>query len=270
MNDDKMDVNGIKEHVRRRYGERALQASQLAVLNLDVEEAACCADGRYSTNMDDSLGALPNLYLQHDLDGLPIEAVAASAGCGNPTALADLKANERVLDLGSGGGIDCFIAARQVGPQGHVIGLDMTPEMLSLARRNAETLGVYNVEFIEGCIEDIPLPDASVNVVISNCVVCLSTDKEAVASEAFRVLTPGGRLHVSDIMALGPMPNEPLKNPEKWTSCVAGAEEREIYLDRLQRAGFIGVEITNDGAPRPQDGDLPEVISVKVVAYKSA
>jgi SAM-dependent methyltransferase len=263
MSDDQAE---IKEYVRERYGERARQVSQLTLIS--VEEAACCADGSSSTDMDDSLGAFPNLYIQSELQGLPVAAVAASAGCGNPTALAGLKAGERVLDLGSGGGIDCFLAARQVGSQGHVIGLDMTPDMLALARRNAETLGVSNVEFIEGYIEDIPVPDGSVDVVISNCVVCLSPDKDAVASESFRVLSPGGRLHLSDMMALGPMPQEMRDDPQKWASCVSGAEERETYLAHLTDAGFVDVAITEEGGPRSQEGGLPDVTSVKVVAYK--
>ena len=256
----------IKAYVRERYGERARQVAQLTIIS--VEDAACCADGTRATDMEESLGAFSKLYLQGELEGLPVEAIAASAGCGNPTALAGLKAGERVLDLGSGGGIDCFMAARQVGPQGHVIGLDMTPDMLALARRNAKTLGVSNVEFIEGEMEDIPLPDASVDVIISNCVVCLSPDKEAVAREAFRVLAPGGRLHVSDMMALGPMPMELREDPQKWASCVSGAEEREKYLDRLVRAGFSDIAITQEGEPRVQGDGFPDVSSVKVVAYK--
>ena len=256
----------IKEYVRQRYGERARQVSQLTLIS--VEDAACCADGTCSTDMDVSLGAFSSLYQQGELEGLPVEAIAASAGCGNPTALAGLKAGERVLDLGSGGGIDCFLAARQVGSQGHVIGLDMTPDMLALARRNADNLGVSNVEFIEGEMEDMPLPDASVDVVISNCVVCLSTDKEAVTREAFRVLVPGGRIHISDMMALGPMPKELREDPQKWASCVSGAEERETYLDRLARAGFSDIAITQEGDPRVQGDGFPDVASIKVVAYK--
>ncbi|MBI2166335.1 MAG: arsenite methyltransferase [Chloroflexi bacterium] len=263
MSDDQAE---IKEYVRQRYGERARQAAQLTVLN--VEEAACCAGGTCSTDVDASLGAFPDLYRQSELEGLPVEAVAASAGCGNPTALAGLKAGERVLDLGSGGGIDCFLAARQVGTEGHVIGLDMTPDMLALARKNAETLGVSNVEFIQGEMEDIPLPDASVDVVISNCVVCLSPDKDAVAREAYRVLAPGGRLHLSDMMALGPMPKELREDPQKWASCVSGADDRETYLERLAGAGFLDIAITQEGPARAQEEGSPDVVSVKVVAYK--
>ena len=257
----------IKEYVRERYGERARQVSQLAIIS--VQDATCCADGTRSTDMDASLGAFSTLYQQGDLEGIPVEAIAASAGCGNPTALAGLKAGERVLDLGSGGGIDCFLAARQVGLEGHVVGLDMTSDMLALARRNADTLGISNVEFIEGEMENIPLPDASVDVVISNCVVCLSPDKEAVAREAFRVLVPGGRIHISDMMALGPMPKEHRENQHKWATCVSGAEERETYLDRLARAGFSDIDIAQEGEPRVQDEGLPDVASVKVIAYKS-
>ena len=258
----------IQQAVRERYGERARQVSGLSLVS--VEQAACCASGETPAGMDDSLGAFPNLYVQSELEGLPLEAVAASAGCGNPTALAGLKPGERVLDLGSGGGIDCFLAARQVGPEGRVIGLDMTPDMLALARRNAEKLGVTNVEFVEGYIEDIPLPDSSVDVVISNCVVCLSPDKNAVVTEAYRTLAPGGRLHLSDMMSLGPMPQEMRGDSAKWASCVSGAEERDDYLARLANAGFVDVSLEQDGEPKPQGGEFPDVISVKVVAYKPA
>lgn len=264
MSDDQAE---IKEYVRQRYGERARQAAQLTALN--VEEASCCSGGTCSTDTDKatSLGALSDLYRQSELEGLPMEAIAASAGCGNPTALAGLQAGERVLDMGSGGGIDCFLAARQVGPEGHVVGLDMTPDMLALARRNAETLGVSNVEFVQGEMENIPLPDASVDVVISNCVVCLSPDKEAVARESFRVLAPGGRLHISDMMALGPMPKELREDPQKWASCVSGADDRETYLSRLAGAGFLDIAITQEGPARARE-DGADVVSVKVVAYK--
>lgn len=260
------DHGEIKEFVRQRYGERARQASELTILS--TADAACCADGSCDTDMDAALGAYSNLYLMGDLEGLPVEAVAASAGCGNPTALADLKPGERVLDLGSGGGIDCFLAARQVGPKGHVTGLDMTNDMLALARKNAEKMGISNVEFIYGEMEDMPLPDASIDVVISNCVVCLSPDKDAVAREAFRVLTPGGRMHISDMMALGPMPLELRADVQKWASCITGAEERDTYLGRLTAAGFVDIAITQEGEPRVQEGGGPDVASVKVVARK--
>ena len=257
----------IKSQVQKRYGERARQVSNLNLQG--VEQASCCADGTTPSGMDVSLGAYSNIYFQKDLMGLPLEAVAASAGCGNPTALAGLKPGEKVLDLGSGGGIDCFLAAKQVGSSGRVIGLDMTPDMLSLARKNARNLGLSNVEFVEGYIEDIPLPDSNVDVVISNCVVCLSPDKGQVVREAFRVLTPGGRLHISDIMALGPMPESFQQDPEQWASCVSGAEEETTYLNRLKDAGFVNIQITQDDDPRPQEDGRPDIVSIKVVAYKS-
>ena len=198
-----------------------------------------------------------------------MEAIASSAGCGNPTALAELKDGERVLDLGSGGGIDCFLAARQVGPDGHVTGLDMTTDMIALARQNADSLGVSNVEFIQGEMEQIPLPDASIDVVISNCVVCLSPDKDAVARESFRILSPGGRLHISDMMSLGEVPEALRSDPEKWAACVTGAEDRNSYLNRLGSAGFTNISIEEDqGTARIYDPSAPAVISVKVVAYK--
>ena len=256
----------IKDQVQQRYGERARQASKLTLLA--PSEAVCCADGTIETEMDKSLGAYSNIYIQGDLIGIPLEAIASSAGCGNPTALAGLKVGERVLDLGSGGGLDCFLAARQVGPTGHVIGLDMTADMLALARKNAKALGISNVEFIEGLIENIPLPDSNVDVVISNCVVNLSPDKDSVVRESFRVLIPGGRLHISDIVALGPMPQALREDPQQWARCASGAEEEEVYLEHFQSAGFADIEIKHDGGPRPQGDNMPDIVIVKVVAYK--
>ncbi len=209
------------------------------------------------------------MYTVGQIVGLPAESVAASAGCGNPTALAGLQPGERVLDLGSGGGIDCFLAAQQVGPQGHVTGLDMTPDMLELARKNQANLGLTNVEFVQGEMENMPLPDASVDVVISNCVVCLSPDKDAVFQEAFRVLAPGGRIHVSDMMALdGQGPGR--TDPEAWASCIAGAEDREVYLGRLGRAGFEDITITDENIRFDDEGVPMNVAIVKVVAKKPA
>lgn len=223
--------------------------------------AACCGPADTEHAM--------SLYNEAQLQGLPVEAMAASAGCGNPTALADLRPGETVLDLGSGGGIDCFIAAEQVGESGRVFGLDMTPEMLVLANANRDRMGVTNVEFVAGHLEDIPLPDSSVDVVISNCVICLSPDKDAVFREAYRVLTPGGRLHVSDMLALsadGPR----LTDAAAWASCIGGAEYRETYLARMTAAGFTDIA-TIDEALRFDADDLPlNVASVKVSARKPA
>jgi arsenite methyltransferase len=261
---DKQD--DIKDQIRQLYGERARQASELTLLS--SLEAVCCADGTIETQMDKTLGAYSNIYTQSSLVGISLEAIASSAGCGNPTELAGLKVGERVLDLGAGGGLDCFLAARQVGSTGHIIGLDMTADMLALARKNANTLGISNVEFVEGFMENIPLPDNNVDVIISNCVVCLSPDKDAVASEAYRVLTPGGRLHISDIVALGPMPQELREDPQKWARCASGAEEEEAYLEHFRSAGFVDIGINHDCAPHPQEDNMPDILCVKVVAYK--
>jgi len=210
------------------------------------------------------------IYQAGQLAGLPAESVAASAGCGNPTALAGLQPGERVLDLGSGGGIDCFLAAQQVGETGHVTGLDMTPDMLELARQNQANLGLKNVEFVQGELEKMPLPDASVDVIISNCVVCLSPDKDAVFQESFRVLAPGGRIHLSDMMSLGPE-GPSRTDPEAWASCIAGAEDQEVYLARLRSAGFVDIEITEESVRFDEEGGVPlNVASVKVVANKPA
>jgi len=166
-----------------------------------------------------------------------------SLGCGNPIAIAELQAGETVLDLGSGGGIDCFLAARQVGPEGRVIGLDMTPEMIMHARRNARRMGVTNVEFRYGEMEEMPLPDQSVDVVISNCVINLSPDKDAVFREAFRVLRPGGRLNVSDIVLNGELPPAIRDSLSAWASCVAGALDEAEYLAKIRAAGFENVQV---------------------------
>ena len=250
----------IKRLVRDRYGARAKGVIELTVVQQQPDgEAACCSPA----DMDRAL----RLYNEGQLAGLPAESIAASAGCGNPTALADLKEGERVLDLGSGGGIDCFLAANQVGESGHVIGLDMTPDMLELARQNQANLGLTNVEFVQGEMEDMPLPDASLDVVISNCVVCLSPDKDAVFRETFRVLAPGGRVHISDMMSVsdeGPARTD----PEAWASCIAGAEQRDVYLSRLHRAGFVDITITEESVRCDEEGVPMNVASVKVVAHK--
>ena len=227
----------------------------------DATAAACCGPADTERAM--------TLYNEAQLQGLPVEAMAASAGCGNPTALADLRPGERVLDLGSGGGIDCFIAAEQVGESGQVFGLDMTKDMLDLANANRDRMGLSNVRFIEGHLEDIPLPDGSVDVVISNCVICLSPDKDAVFREAYRVLTPGGRLHVSDMLALteaGPS----LTDSDAWASCVGGAEYRGAYLNRMTAAGFTDIATNDEGVQYDEDSAPLNVASVKISARKPA
>jgi arsenite methyltransferase len=198
---------------------------------------SCCATGTPS-----SAACAPvcsNLYSESEIACLPAEAVLSSLGCGNPTALIDLHLGETVLDLGSGGGIDVLLSARRVGPTGRVYGLDMTPEMLALARANAMRAGVTNVEFLEGEIEAIPLPDASIDVIISNCVVNLSIDKERALREAFRVLKPGGRLAISDIVLRGELPSRVRSSAEFWVGCVAGALEEAEFQRLLLEVGFV-------------------------------
>lgn len=184
-----------------------------------------------------------NLYGDGETAGLPADAIRASLGCGNPTALIELKAGETVLDLGSGGGIDVLLSARRVGPTGKVYGLDMTDDMLALARENQRTAGVTNVEFLKGQIEAIPLPDASVDVIISNCVINLSANKDQVLREAFRVLKPGGRFAVSDVVVRGAVPEAIRRNVELWVGCVAGALEESEYVNKLTAAGFKEVNV---------------------------
>lgn len=224
----------IKDHVRSEYG----QAARLAKNG----KPSCCGTG--SLLQGDALDPITgNLYQPAETAGLPTDAVRASFGCGNPTALATIQPGETVLDLGSGGGIDVLLSARRVGPMGKVYGLDMTDEMLALARENQQKAGVTNVEFLRGDIEEIPLPESSVDVIISNCVINLAPDKDRALSEAFRVLKPGGRLAVSDIVIRGTMPEEVRHSVELWAGCVAGALEESDYLTKLQEAGFEQVSI---------------------------
>jgi len=183
------------------------------------------------------------LYPAQDLADLPESVTGIAMGCGNPVALADLHPGEVVLDLGAGGGLDCFLAAKKVGPQGRVIGLDMTPELIKLARRNAKKMGATNVEFQYGEIEEIPLPDNSMDMVMSNCVINLSPDKDAVFREAYRVLRPGGRMIVSDIVTEGEIAQRIRQSLEAWAGCVAGALDVKDYLDKIRAAGFTQVEV---------------------------
>ena len=195
-----------------------------------------------------------NLY-GTDTAGLPADAVAASLGCGNPTALAELRPGDVVLDLGSGGGIDVLLSARRVGPQGKAYGLDMTDEMLALARENVRKAGADNAEFLKGEIEHVPLPDATVDVIVSNCVINLSADKDAVFAEAFRVLKPGGRFAVSDIVVRGDVPAGIRRSVELWIGCVAGALEEDDFRAKLQKAGFEDVDIEPTRIYRVEDAE---------------
>jgi SAM-dependent methyltransferase len=194
-----------------------------------------------------------NLYDAEQTSGLPAEAVLASLGCGNPTALAALHPGEVVLDLGSGGGIDVLLSARRVGPAGKAYGLDMTDEMLELARENQRRSGLQNVEFLKGAIEAIPLPDNSVDVIISNCVINLSADKDRVIAEAFRVLKPGGRFAVSDVVVRGEIPEAIRRSVELWVGCISGALDESVYIEKLGRAGFEQVAIEPTRVYRAQD-----------------
>src|SRR5438552_13799315 len=226
-----MDSN-IKETVKEKYAEAALRV-------LDGGNSCCGASSSCGT-ADPITSAL---YDEKQAAQIPEEALKASLGCGNPTALAELSPGEVVLDLGSGGGIDVLLSARRVGPQGKAYGLDMTDQMLALARENQQKAGVENVEFLKGEIEKIPLPDNSVDVIISNCVINLSADKDQVLQEAFRVLKPGGRFAVSDVVTRGEVPEEIRHNVLLWVGCVAGALSDQDYASKLARAGFEAIEI---------------------------
>ena len=226
-------MSDIQQAVRERYGAIASAVSQSS------STTGCC--GPASCGCGDPITS--NLYSDAETRGLPPAAVAASLGCGNPTAVTALQPGDTVLDLGSGGGIDVLLSARRVGPTGRVYGLDMTDEMLALARENQRKAGATNVEFLKGTIEAIPLPDNSVDVIISNCVINLSSDKDAVLREAFRVLKPGGRFAVSDVIVRGHVPAEVRRNMELWVGCVAGALEEQEYAGKLRDAGFADVEV---------------------------
>ena len=231
-----MAERDLKDIVKDKYGKAALRVSAGG-------DAACC-DSAPSRGERDPITS--NLYGCGEASELPAEALAASLGCGNPTALAQLNPGDVVLDLGSGGGIDVLLSAKRVGPTGKAYGLDMTDEMLALARDNQRKAGIDNVEFLKGEIEHIPLPDGSVDVIISNCVINLSGDKDRVLTEAFRVLKPGGRFAVSDVVVRGEVPPAIRRSVELWIGCVAGALEEQEYRDKLAKAGFeaIGVEPT--------------------------
>lgn len=223
----------VREIVKEKYGQAALRVT--------TGGSSCCgAAAACGTDVDPITS---NLYDEAQKSGLPEEAVFASLGCGNPTALAALNPGEVVLDLGSGGGIDVLLSAKRVGPTGRAYGLDMTDEMLNLARENQKRSGIENVEFLKGEIESIPLPDNSVDVIISNCVINLSADKDKVLNEAFRVLKPGGRFAVSDVVVRGDVPEEVRRHMLLWVGCIAGALKDSDYVAKLAKAGFEAIDI---------------------------
>jgi len=272
--DDVQKDEKIKGAVRQHYGEIARRFTDEPALATDkVGRASCCGPaetGVAKASQASCCGPAPaveaasgvdaaRLYPVEELSGLPDSVTDASLGCGNPLAIADLKPGEVVLDLGSGGGIDCFLAARKVGPQGRVIGLDMTPDMIKLARRNAKKLGMDNVIFDYGEMEEIPLPDASVDVIISNCVINLSPDKDAVFAEAYRVLRSGGRLSVSDMVVDGDLPEAIRDNLNAWAGCLAGALDESDYLSKIRAAGFGQVEVLSRDYADIGDAELEDV-----------
>jgi arsenite methyltransferase len=233
--------DALTASLKAHYGAAARQAAEA---NAVTEDGATRLDDACSPGCGDVFGA--GLYTPAELADLPDAAIAGSIGCANPVALAHLEPGEDVLDLGSGGGIDVLLSARRVGPTGRVYGIDMTGEMLDLARANQLRAGVTNAEFIEGSIESVPLPDASVDVVLSNCVINLSADKPAVLAQAFRVLRPGGRLAVADVVADRELDPAVRDDPTAWAGCIAGAVTRSVYRSQLADAGFVDIEIVDD------------------------
>jgi ubiquinone/menaquinone biosynthesis C-methylase UbiE len=241
-----MSETNVKEVVRERYGKAVKDA-------LGGSKSSCCGSGADVAVSCCGDPISENLYDIGQISQIPQEAVIASFGCGNPTALAELHAGEVVLDLGSGGGIDVLLSARRVGPAGKAYGLDMTDEMLALAEENKRKSGLTNVEFLRGEIEQIPLPDNSVDVIISNCVINLSADKDRVLREAFRVLKPAGRFAVSDIVTRGDIPTDIRRSVELWVGCIAGALDHEEYLQKLRYAGFVDASIEPTRVYRAED-----------------
>src|SRR6266567_144709 len=242
------EVQDVKSSVKEKYGQVALRVAE------GDTDASCCGSSGCCGATTESLDPITsNLYDEGQTAGIPAEALLASLGCGNPTALAELNEGETVLDLGSGGGIDVFLSARRVGPTGKAFGLDMTDEMLALANENKRKAGAANVEFLKGEIEAIPLPDNSVDVIISNCVINLSADKDRVLREAFRVLKPGGRFAVSDVVTRGEINDAIRKSGLLWVGCVAGALDEGEYRNRLTAAGFEQISIEPTRIYRVED-----------------
>src|SRR5688572_25264997 len=239
-----MTHTNVKEVVKERYGKAVMQA-------LEGSKTSCCGSGNAAVSCCDPI--TDNLYDIGQISQVPEEALLASFGCGNPTALAELKPGEVVLDLGSGGGIDVLLSARRVGPTGKAYGIDMTDEMLTVAEENKRKSGLMNVEFLKGEIENIPLPDNSVDVIISNCVINLSAAKDKVLQEAFRVLKPGGRFAVSDVVTRGEIPSEIRGRVLLWVGCIAGALEENEYREKLRKAGFESIEVEPTRVYRAND-----------------
>lgn len=232
----------LKKHIQKRYGEHALKA-QTQTASCCASQSQCCCGDQASSCCDVSIENLG--YTLDEISNIPETTINAAAGCGNPHAIAGLKEGETVLDLGSGGGIDVFIAAQKVGPNGRASGVDMTDEMLELARKTAAEHGITNVEFRKGDIEALPFGDSEFDVILSNCVINLATDKDKVFNEAYRVLKPGGRLAVSDMVTKAKMPEYMRKNMDSWASCVSGAIPADDYLGKLRDAGFIDVNMVS-------------------------
>jgi len=252
-----MADNKIHEVVQERYGAFA------RAMDDPAQAQSCCGDG--STNVQ--------LYDMSMLEGLPVDVTGLSLGCGDPVSIASLKPGETVLDLGSGGGIDCFLAAREVGPEGHVIGVDMTPDMLAKANANKAKMGVTNVEFRQGQIEALPVDDSSVDVIMSNCVINLSPDKMSVFSEAFRVLKPGGRVSISDVVTEGEFSDELRAQTDKWAECVTGAIDADIYTGMMREVGFTEITVVDKADASEivlHEEGMPRVFSARITAYKPA
>ena len=249
----------IRELVRDRYADLARKSAS----GSNCCESACCEDD------GSGQGPISALYRPEQTSGLPSEALAASAGCGNPHAIETLQPGETVVDFGCGGGIDCFIAARAVGAQGSVVGIDMTEDMIELAKSNARRLGLRNVAFHLSEMERTPLEDGTVDAIISNCVINLAPDKDKVFREAHRILRSGGRLMVSDLVKVGDIPEEEANDDANWVECLAGTEMKDVYLRRMEAAGFTDVQLISS-APWSEKGWRSSIHSVSVRAVKSA
>lgn len=250
----------IKSFIKERYGSLAKEKSQSCCTPEAAVSESCC---NTDTTCCQPQNLAARLYTSEELEKLPKEITDISLGCGNPTAIAELSEGEVVLDLGSGGGLDCFLAAQRVGARGRVIGLDMTPEMIRLARENAQKIGASDVEFRLGEMEHMPVEDNSIDVIISNCVINLSLDKDAVFREAYRVLKPGGRLCVSDIVLLGELPKEVKESLDQWAGCIAGALNEKTYLDKMRSAGLVKITTDRSTIPFYAECETPEAQNIE-------